>query len=250
MRHSRLYIDQRLESIDEVELDDRATHYLTRVLRLRAGHTLSVFNGTGGEWLARVKSVGRRAASLTLEQFLPASKEATLAVHLGVGLLRGERMDWLVQKATELGISELTPLQLSRCTARSPAERTNQRLRHWRQIAISACEQCGRDRLPAIHPPLPLGDWLQLGAAPLRLVMLPTASPGLPAPTPAPRAVTVLVGPEGGFDESELAQLQDWQAWSLGPRVLRGETAALAALAVLQYQYGDLGAYSDVAADR
>jgi 16S rRNA (uracil1498-N3)-methyltransferase len=165
--------------------------------------------------------------------------ESPLHVHIGQGLSRGERMDWAIQKATELGVAEITPIVSSRCEVRLKDERTDKRMSHWRQVAISACEQCGRSVLPLIHPPLVLEDWLKQSSAELKLVLHPVAEPL--TSHRKPQSLAFLIGPEGGLSDNEvaLAQSAGFQPARLGPRVLRTETAPIVALAVAQHLWGD-----------
>jgi 16S rRNA (uracil1498-N3)-methyltransferase len=162
-----------------------------------------------------------------------------LQIHLGQGLSRGERMDWAIQKATELGVTEITPIFSDRCEVRLKDERADKRLLHWRQVAISACEQCGRSRVPVIHPPVLLAVWLKQTEAELKLVLHPVAEPLVSHAKPA--TLAFLIGPEGGLSDAEVEQAKDngFHAARLGPRVLRTETAPVVALAVAQQLWGD-----------
>ena len=241
MRSPRLFLDRPLEPDCEIELHDEVLHYARNVLRLEVGSALRVFNGDGRELAATVGAVERRALRVQVEGEIGGSAESPLAVHLGIGLSRGERMDWVVQKATELGVATITPLQLERCTVRLDRERGENRLRHWQQIAISACEQCGRRRLPVITAPQPLVVWLS-GRGDAAGLVLHTSDSHPLSDQPAATSVFLLVGPEGGLASAEFNAAIDsgFAAWSLGPRTLRTETAPLAALAILQFRWGDL----------
>jgi len=174
-----------------------------------------------------------------LAESFAGQTESPLRIHLGQGLSRGERMDWAIQKATELGVSEITPIVSERCEVRLKDERTDKRLAHWRQIAISACEQCGRSTLPVIHPPLLLAEWVKQTAAELKLVLHPVAEPLTSHPKPG--TLAFLIGPEGGLSDNEVAQAAQagYLPARLGPRVLRTETAPVVALAVAQQLWGD-----------
>ena len=242
MRSPRLFLDRPLEPGSDIELQDEALHYARSVLRLEVGAGLRVFNGDGRELAATVSAVERRAQQVRLESEIDGSTESPLVVHLGIGLSRGERMDWVIQKATEMGVAAITPLQLERCNVRLDRERGENRVRHWQQIAISACEQCGRRRrLPVIAAPQPLGVWLGRRGDAAGLVLHTSESHPLPE-QPISTCVFLLVGPEGGLSSAEFAASIDsgFAAWSLGPRILRTETAPVAALAILQFQWGDL----------
>ncbi|MOA28269.1 Ribosomal RNA small subunit methyltransferase E [compost metagenome] len=172
------------------------------------------------------------------EQFA-GQVESPLHIHLGQGLSRGERMDWAIQKATELGVNEITPIFSDRCEVRLKDERADKRLLHWRQVAISACEQCGRSRVPVIHPPVLLADWIKQTEAELKLVLHPVAEPLVSHAKPA--TLAFLIGPEGGLTDAEVEQAKGngFHAARLGPRVLRTETAPVVALAVAQQLWGD-----------
>jgi 16S rRNA (uracil1498-N3)-methyltransferase len=183
--------------------------------------------------------VGKKSVQVELREQFAGLAESPLRIHLGQGLSRGERMDWAIQKATELGVAHITPIVSERCEVRLKDERADKRLAHWQQIAISACEQCGRSVLPAIHPPMLLGDWLARTEAELKLVLHPVAEPLASHVRPA--TLAFLIGPEGGLSEAEVAEAQraGYQAARLGPRVLRTETAPVAALSVAQQLWGD-----------
>lgn len=238
MRLSRFHVDLPL-SLGEHLLPEAQAHYIGRVLRLAEGDRVQLFDGLGQEYLATLLHVGKKALSVRVDEVLPGLPESSLTIHLGQGLSRGERMDWAIQKATELGVAELTPILTQRCEVRLKDERADKRLAHWRQVAISACEQSGRSRVPLIHPPLPLTDWLDQCEAELKLVLHPVAEPL--TRHPAPGSLAFLIGPEGGLSEEEVQQARQagFQPARLGPRVLRTETAPVVALAVAQQLWGD-----------
>jgi 16S rRNA (uracil1498-N3)-methyltransferase len=245
MRLPRLFLDHPLATGNAIELRDEALHYVCHVLRLGEDAPLRVFNGDGNEYAASLSGTGKRAATIQIKNAIDntPARRSPLPVHLGIGLSRGERMDWAVQKATELGVAAITPLTLERCNAKIDNQRGENRLRHWRQIAISACEQSGRRDIPRIALPESLEHWLARRADALGLVLHTSGSRPL-ATGPSPAAVFLLVGPEGGLAEGEFARAMaaGFLPWSLGPRVLRTETAPVAALAVLQFLWGDLRA--------
>jgi 16S rRNA (uracil1498-N3)-methyltransferase len=238
MRLSRFFIDAPL-SIGEHELPEAQAHYISRVLRMAEGDALQLFDGSGNEFRARLIDVGKKRVVVQIDESFAGQVESPLQIHLGQGLSRGERMDWAIQKATELGVSEITPIFSDRCEVRLKDERADKRLMHWRQVAISACEQCGRSRVPVIHPPLLLADWLKQTQAELKLVLHPVAEPWASHARPA--SLAFLIGPEGGLSEAEVQQAQaaGYHSARLGPRVLRTETAPVVALAVAQQLWGD-----------
>ncbi|NIX92249.1 16S rRNA (uracil(1498)-N(3))-methyltransferase [Pseudomonas fulva] len=238
MRLSRFFIDAPL-SLGEHDLPEAQAHYIGRVLRMAAGDPVQLFDGSGQEYRGQLLEVGKKAVRVSLDQAFAGQADSPLQVHLGQGLSRGERMDWAIQKATELGANEITPIVSERCEVRLKDERADKRLAHWRQVAISACEQCGRSSLPIIHPPITLAQWLAATQAQLKLVLHPVAEPLVSHAKPA--SLAFLIGPEGGLSEPEVEQAKaaGFQAARLGPRVLRTETAPVVALSVAQQLWGD-----------
>jgi 16S rRNA (uracil1498-N3)-methyltransferase len=241
MATPRIFTQQALASGAEIALEPGPSHHLLRVLRLKPGADLRLFNGRGGSFAAGLTGSRGQHALVAVGEFAPADHESPLAIELAIGISRGERMDWIVQKAVELGVAAIRPLVTQRTEVRLAGERGDRKLGHWRQIAIAACEQCGRNRVPAIRPPERLADWLPQATG-LGLVLAPGAAQPLAALTEKPGALSLLIGPEGGLAEEEIAAAQAGGgiAGSLGPRVLRTETAPLAALAVCQARWGDL----------
>ena len=241
MRLPRIHTDQALQAGARVELEPGQAHYIARVLRMRAGDALILFNGAGGQYPATLEAVGKHAVVVTTGEFEPVERESPLALHLGIAVSRGDRMDWVVQKATELGVHAITPLLSERTEVKLKGEREARKLRHWQQIATSACEQCGRNRLPVVHPLQALQDWCQRVEADARLVLDPAADSSDPGAA-APASIALLVGPEGGFSAAEIAAAATagFHSLQLGPRVLRTETAPLAAIALLQARWGDM----------
>ena len=238
MRLSRFYIAAPL-SLGQHALPEEQAHYIGRVLRHSAGDAVQLFDGSGQEYLGQLIEVGKKTVRVELTEQLHGQPDSPLRVHLGQGLSRGERMDWAIQKATELGVAEITPIVSERCEVRLKDERADKRLAHWQQVAISACEQCGRSTVPLIHPPLLLADWLEQVEADLKLVLHPVAEPLVSHAKPA--SLAFLIGPEGGLNDNEVSQAvaANFQAARLGPRVLRTETAAAVALSVAQQLWGD-----------
>ena len=238
MRLSRFFIDAPL-SLGEHPLPEAQAHYIGRVLRMAEGDALQVFDGSGTEFRGTLLEVGKKRVTVQLTESFAGQVESPLHIHLGQGLSRGERMDWAIQKATELGVSEITPIFSERCEVRLKDERADKRLMHWRQVAISACEQCGRSRVPVIHPPLLLADWIKQTQAELKLVLHPVAEPLVSHAKPA--SLAFLIGPEGGLADAEVDQAHaaGFLPARLGPRVLRTETAPVVALAVAQQLWGD-----------
>jgi 16S rRNA (uracil1498-N3)-methyltransferase len=238
MRLSRFFVDAPL-SLGDHELPQDQAHYISRVLRMSEGDAVQLFDGSGQEFRASLLEVGKKRVVVQVTETFAGQIESPLQIHLGQGLSRGERMDWAIQKATELGVNEITPIFSDRCEVRLKDERADKRLQHWRQVAISACEQCGRSRVPVIHPPLLLADWLKQVEADLKLVLHPVAEPLVSHAKPG--SLAFLIGPEGGLTDGEVetAQGAGFHSARLGPRVLRTETAPVVALAVAQQLWGD-----------
>ena len=228
-----------------VTLPDAAAHHALKVLRLRCDDDLVLFDGCGGEYRGRVVEAGR-VMRVMLNEFCASECEAPLRLTLAQALPSGDKMDLVVQKAVELGALAIQPLQAKRSVVRLSGERADKRAAHWRQVVVAACEQSGRNRVPEVHAILDLPHYLAQVAKEgepngLRLLLSPHQGvrlADLPRPT---GVVTLLVGPEGGFDESEesMARVAGWQPVKLGPRVLRTETAGLAAIAAVMTLWGD-----------
>jgi 16S rRNA (uracil1498-N3)-methyltransferase len=242
MRLTRIYVDAPLAVGQQVQLPDQAATHLTKVLRLRAGAALTLFNGQGGEYAAELLAPERGAARAAILRQVAIERESPLRLTLLQGISRGERMDLIVQKATELGIEQLVPVAAEHGVVRLDPIQGIRRVEHWQAIAISACEQCGRNRVPHIGAVSTLAKALDaLPAEGARLLLDPEGAMTL-ATVPVEGAATVLIGPEGGWSESErrLCERAGISACRLGPRVLRTETAPLAVLAALQALHGDL----------
>jgi 16S rRNA (uracil1498-N3)-methyltransferase len=239
MRVSRIYVDSPLEPGQTIELDRRAAHYVFQVLRLRAGQSLSLFNGDGRDLSATLLDSDRRSCRVRVVSLLSTEQADRLRVTLGIGISRGERMDFAIQKAVELGVSGITALQTQRSVVQLDGDRLGKRLEHWRGIIISACEQSGRGRIPSIDVATDLRTWLEHHRE--GIMLHHRAAVTLPTLEPPDAAINLLVGPEGGLDEAErkLAVEFGYRAVQLGPRVMRTETAPLAALAAMQALWGD-----------
>ena len=242
MRLTRVYVDAPLASGMRVTLQGGAAGHLTRVLRLRVGEALTVFNGAGGEYAASIEHAHAGRVAVAIGELRAIERESPLTLTLAQGVSRGERMDLVMQKATELGASGLAPVLAERSVVRLTAQQAERRLNHWRAIVIAACEQSGRNRLPTIASPVPLKDFLRTSDGSMRLLLSPAATATLADLPRLVSAITVLIGPEGGLAEAEqeAAVAAGFKPVRLGPRVLRTETAAIAALTLLQREFGDL----------
>jgi len=241
MRIPRFYTAQQLACGNSIALEAGPSQHIARALRMQAGAEVLLFNGRGGQYPAVLTELGKKQVTVTVGEQLPEEVESPLEINLGIAVSRGERMDWVIQKATELGVSSVTPLFTERTEVKLRGERADKKTHHWQKIAISACEQCGRNRLPDIAGLSDLSAWLSNTTADLKLVLHHRASPVDPSATP-PASIALLIGPEGGLSAPEVhaAELAGYQSLRLGPRVLRTETAPLAALAILQAKWGDM----------
>ena len=231
MRISRLFVAQVLHAGMRVSLDEETAHYVRTVLRLKSGQVLVLFNGEGFECVGHIAEVSRKAVVVQIERVIERNVESALQLHLGLGISRGDRMDWAVQKAVELGVQILTPLITERCVVRFDAEKKQQRAQHWQHIVQHAAEQSGRTVLPGLGPVTTLNDWLgdQRG---LKVFLDPYAETTLADLQPESGQVTLLSGPEGGFSDQErvAAKAAGFVPVRMGPRILRTETALLTAL--------------------
>ena len=240
----RLYVAARLSAGAEVTLGEDGARYLGRVLRLRAGDTVNVFNGEDGEWAATISRFAKDRVRLSLHDAVANSGESELQIHLVQGISRGERMDFVVQKATELGVARISPVLTDHGVVKLDGQRAEKRRVHWQRVAASACEQSGRVRPPAIDLPLPVNDWLGAHrvAGTTDVILRPGANKPLATVDAPKNGLCLLIGPEGGFSNREYddAKLAGFAAVGLGPRILRTETAAVAAIAIAQSRWGDL----------
>ncbi|MCE9662179.1 16S rRNA (uracil(1498)-N(3))-methyltransferase [Halomonas sp. M5N1S17] len=226
----------------DVVLPEGAARHLARVLRMGEGAPVRLFDGQGREASAVLIESGRKRVVARIEAVEAGIGESPLCVHLGQAISKGDRMDYAIQKAVELGVAAITPLYTEHGDVRLKDEREAKKLAHWQAVAVSACEQCGRATVPPVHPPRPLADWLDERDEALRLVLHPATDRALARET-VPPSVALLIGPEGGLSSIEVdaAQAADFSLLSLGPRILRTETAPVVALSLLQYRFGDLG---------
>jgi 16S rRNA (uracil1498-N3)-methyltransferase len=243
MRLTRAHVDAALAAGARARIGGAAAAHVTRVLRLGVGDPLTLFNGDGADYPARIAAVGRGTVEAEVIGCVAARAESPLAVTLVQGIARGERMDLVLQKATELGVAAIVPVATARSIVRLDRDSRERKRAHWRGIAISACEQCGRARVPEVAEPQAFGSWLaEPPRARVRLLLSPDAQTPLSAAARDASPIELLVGPEGGLENAErdAARAAGFQACRLGPRILRSETAAITALAVLQSVAGDL----------
>ena len=246
MRNTRIYYPDSLSEGQELELDTQTSVRVARVLRLKSGDSLYLFNGQGGEYKSQITQLDKRHVFCKVMEFIDQSVESPLIIRLAQGISKGERMDYTIQKAVELGVHEIIPLLTIRTSVNLNAERQIRRLSHWQSIVNSACEQCGRNLVPEVMPIEPLARWLEMNKSPYNIVLDPRASQGLkmfpyPKQASTQQALTLLIGPEGGLSREEisLAEQHGFSPTQCGPRILRTETAAVAVLSALQSLWGD-----------
>lgn len=239
----RIHCPQPLAPGAQVELPGQAAHHALKVLRMKPGDSVILFDGRGGEWRAELKFGAGRTAQATLKEFIDRDCESPLHITLVQALPAGDKMDWIVEKCVELGVAAIQPITARRSVMRLTAERMERRVAHWNGIASAACEQCGRNRVPRVAPVLDLTQYLAAAAVQpaRRLLLAPEGATSLQALGKPQEPVVVMVGPEGGWEESEMhaARLAGYTAVRLGPRILRTETAGAAMLAAMQSVWGD-----------
>jgi 16S rRNA (uracil1498-N3)-methyltransferase len=243
MRTPRIFTDSPLATGGQCELDDNAAQHVGRVLRMQAGQALVLFNGDGKDYTATITESGKKRVAVAVEDAEQNLTESNLEIVLGQALSKGDRMDYAVQKAVEMGVTRIVPLSTERCDVKLKGDREDKRLRHWRQIAISAAEQCGRARVPEIHPVMALPDWFShTGDCDLRLVLHHRTEQSLGS-LAQPSRVALMIGPEGGLSQDEIIAVEasGFMPVALGPRVLRTETAPVAVIALCQWLWGDFG---------
>ena len=213
-----------------------------QVLRIAIGESITLFDGIGGEFLATVASIGKRDATVTLDSYDPIERESPIEITLVQALATSDKMDLIVQKAVELGVTGIAPISTQRATLKLDADRAEKRIAHWRAIAIAACEQCGRNRVPRVHAVQTLEQWLRMPREGAGVLLHPLAEKSLLGCVEATKPIALLIGPEGGFTADEIARAVACGVVpaKFGPRTLRTETAGLAAMAALAARFGDL----------
>jgi 16S rRNA (uracil1498-N3)-methyltransferase len=251
MRVSRLYVSLPLNLNVQIELDDDSGHYVRTVLRLKQDDMIVLFNDTGGEYTCELSEVSRKSVRIAVKSWSDRSVESPLHVTLGLGISRGDRMDLSVQKAVELGANKITPIMTERCVVQLKGEKKLQRLQHWQKIVQHATEQSGRTVLPELAEIAALQNWVSQQHG-LKLFLDPYAETSVMQLQPGNMQVTMLTGPEGGFTDQErsIAKAAGFIPVRLGSRILRTETAAIAALAAVQMLWGDFGVRGQRAEDR
>lgn len=237
---NRFYVDLPLSLNETLSLPENVFHHWVRVLRAQTGEQAILFNGQGGEYIATLTDVQKKTASVLLGEFNAENRTPGYQVTLGQVMSKGDRMDYAIQKATELGVYAIQLLVSERCEMRLKYERDQKKIEHWQQVAIAACEQCGMNQVPQILPPLSLQEWFsQLESIEARKLVLAPARHPVSFTMPFPQSLYLLVGPEGGLSsaEIELASSKNFECWTLGERILRTETAPVAAMSALLFAY-------------
>jgi 16S rRNA (uracil1498-N3)-methyltransferase len=242
VRLTRVYVEKELAAGKRCSLEGSAANHIMRVLRLENGDALTLFDGRGGEYGARIAGFSRDSVQAEVQEHRNVERESKLSLTLAQGISRGERMDWVMQKATELGVTRIIPVITERTVVKLDERQSARKQQHWRAIVIAACEQSGRNRVPEVAAPCAFHEVLRLGDGTGKKLLLSPAGSLNAHDLALSGPATVLVGPEGGLsqDEQDLAIAAGFVQVRMGPRVLRTETAAVAALTILQHDYGDL----------
>ena len=243
MRTPRIFHDGIYAGGDKVQLTPDASHHIVNVLHMKPGQPIILFNGRGGYFDCVIQSVVKKQEVVVeVGQFYPDDKASKLNLTLVQGISRGQRMDYTMQKAVELGVTGIVPVFCKFCNVKLAGDRQDKRLQHWRKLVINACEQCGLNRIPSIQPPLHLADWFKKQIDGLKIILHPASDCTLSHLRHPDQNIILLAGPEGGFSEEEvsLAVANGYHAVSFGPRTLRTETAALVAVTACQVLWGDI----------
>ncbi len=246
MRIPRLYVNQILTENSTIILEQEVFHYIVNVLRVKAGRELRLFNGLlldglNGEYQCSLLQVNKKSATVQIGQFVQKETESPLKVELGCCLIKNDRMDWLLQKATELGVHTFSPLISSYVDVKIPVDRLSKKMQHWQQVIVSACEQSGRVQIPVVNIPVDFSTWIKSVEAESKKILHPYNAMSFGVTT-KPTTLALAVGPEGGLTDAEvaLAHENEFDSMLLGPRILRAETAPLAALSIIQNSVGDI----------
>ncbi len=242
MRIPRIYLPLKLDIQQTIELNEHAFQHTVKVLRMKLNAQLIVFDGKGNEYFATLQQINKKNAFIQIERNIENNSESPLHIHLGLGISKGERMDFAIQKSVELGVNEITPLFTEYCVVNLDQKRIQKRLQHWQGIIISACEQSGRNVLPKLNSPIMLNKWTE-SIIDTCLVFDPQSTISLKQIEPKNNLINLIIGPEGGLSTKEILQLStktNFHSLKFGPRILRTETAALSAITAIQVLWGDL----------
>lgn len=242
MRQTRIYQTGSYQKGDRLTLDESAAHHLATVLRARVGEKLFLFNGQQTEFNAEVTAIRKKRVEVLIGDEVSSLKESPLQIHLGQAICKGDKMDWILQKGTELGVQTFTPILSSRAAHEiSDPIRCEKKMKHWQGVIIHATEQCGRNQLPQLNPPIGLEEFITTDRPNEKWILSPHTTTRLKDCPPPKKNITLLVGPEGGWSDLELlnASQGGFQPVTLGPRILRTESAPIAMISILQYMAGD-----------
>ena len=242
MRIPNVYIEQSLSLNESLTLSDEAFRHVSKVLRMRVGDRVKLFNGRGGWYLAEIESSSKKQTSVRIVEHCPGLTETKLEITLVQGISRAQHMDYTLQKSVEMGVTRIVPVQTDYGNVKLDQERRDNKRRHWQKIIIGACEQSGRDTLPELLEPMALESWFEQEQNKHRFLLQPESGQSLSDVKPEDNKLSLIIGPEGGFSESEIGFLlsKECEAVSMGPRILRTETAALASITACQILWGDM----------
>ena len=242
MRHSRFYVNLPLHVGEQITLPPMVFHHVIKVLRKSEGQEIILFNGDNSDYRSVIHQVEKKQANVMIQERLPSTPESNLVTTLAQGISKGQRMDLTLQKAVELGVNRIVLIKNDRSNVRIKEDNLDKKMLHWQNVIISAAEQSGRSVIPQLHEPISISEWLQKDTSDLKVVLSPTATQTLDAIESPATTISLLIGSEGGFTDDEIQDAVEsgYQAIRLGPRVLRTETAAFTALAVVQAKWGDL----------
>lgn len=242
MRIPRFYIDHPLVVDNTIDASFELAHYMFNVLRLRIGSPIVVFNGNGSDYPSEIVDIQKRKASILVNAQIALSAESPLHLHLGQGVSKGERMDIALQKAVELGVTEITPIITENCNVKLDPQRWQKKHDAWAKLIISACEQSQRNILPTLHQPVSMQQWLGQTSDLDKIILAPGAKTYLSSLSKPQKGFRIVIGPEGGLSEQEVytATQTGYTSVNIGNRILRTETAAIASIAILQANYGDI----------
>lgn len=241
MRTPRFFIDSPLAVGSAVELPTSTAHYANNVLRMNSGAEVVLFNGQGGEYVGKLDVVSKKAVTVKVESFNDIDRESKLITELAIGMSRGDRMDWVIQKATEMGVTKIVPLTTERTEVKLSGERLQKKLAHWQQVIVSACEQSRRTKLPELFNPQALTEFCQQCDSDRKLIFHGDVETTALRSEDSVKQVSLLIGPEGGLSDNEIltATHHGFELLRIGPRILRTETAPIAALTLVQDRWGD-----------
>lgn len=242
MRISRIYINNGLKEGVETGLTGETAHYAINVLRMQNGQQLVVFNGKGGQYSAEIINIKKGKVEIKVREYQPDERESSLDITLVQGISRSQRMDYAIQKSVELGVARIVPVITEFCSMQLNTKHNEKKYNHWRKIIINACEQCGRNRLPVLDNVIEFANWLNLDTNRLKIILHPDKGTRIADINSRVDNITILTGPEGGFSQNEFEQAlkSGYQPVKLGPRILRTETASIAAISACQAMWGDL----------